>query len=376
MKKTEQFILNLGLCLGLMTPVLGADIQYPAKPFKDSFTVTGSPTNLYTAGRSVTVERPIQGDCCVIGGMVSVLAPVQRDMEALAGSLFLDKPVGSSVRLTAGNAVIDSFIGADLIALAGNLVTNRFSVIQGDAALAGGTIDLEGMIKGRAFIAGEEIVLNGPIAGEVMIRYEKSLTLGPLSQLKGKLNCFGPEPPLTTGPMTNVVYHPVHSLSSMLSRWTAVFGLPSLIKLAAWFFAAWLLTRLSPKILKILVSAQGSRVKDLFVGLGVILAGIVLLPLLLLTLVGSYAALLGGVVLVTLILFARLLAIFVLARWIRRIFEKRNHIELPFSWIGGAILILHLLGLAPGPACFVIALLSLVSLGALSRGLVQWNLDK
>ena len=376
MKKNERFILSLGLCLGLMTPVWGADIQYPAKPFKDSIAVTGKPTNLYVAGRSVTVETLVQGDCCAIGGMVSILAPVQRDMEALAGTLFLDKPVGSSARLTAGRVVINSSIGADLIALAGNLMTSHSSVVQGDAALAGKTINLEGAIKGRAFITGDEVILNGPIAGEVMVRYEKSLVLGPQSQLRGQLNCFGPEPPSATGTMTNVVYHPVHSFSSMLSRWTAVFGLPALIKLLAWFFGAWLLTKLSPKILKTLVSAQDSGSNDFLVGLGIVLVGIVFLPLLLLTLVGSYAALLGGTFLLTLILLARLLAIFVLARWMRRVFEKRNHIELPFSWVGGAILVLHLLGLVPWMACFVGALLSLISLGALSRGLVQWNLDK
>jgi len=373
-KKTKGFILNLGLCLGLAAPLLGADIKYPSKPFKDSLTVTGKPVNLYVVGRSVTVEAPVQGDCCVIGGMVSILSPVQRDVEALAGTLLLDKPVGSSARLTAGQVEINSSVGADLIALAGHLTVNHFSVIQGDAALAGKTIDLEGTIKGRAFIAGDEIILNGPIAGEVMVRYEKSLTLGPQSAFKGKLDCFGPEPPLGTTP--NMVYHPVHSFSSMLSRWTTVFGLPALIKLLAWLFAAWLLTKLSPRILKTFISSQGSWLKNLLWGAGVILTGVIFLPILLLTLVGSYAALLAGAVWVTLIILARLLAVFVLARWMRRVFEKRGNIELPFSWVGGAILVLHLLGLFSGLACLVIAFLSLISLGALSRGLVQWNLDK
>ena len=118
MKNIKRFILSLGLSIGLVAPTFGADIQYPGKPFKDSLNVAGKSTNLYAAGRFVTVEGPVLDDCFVIGWMVSVLAPVQRDVEALAGTVLLEKPIGSSVRLTAGHLVIHSSIGADLIGLA------------------------------------------------------------------------------------------------------------------------------------------------------------------------------------------------------------------------------------------------------------------
>jgi hypothetical protein len=369
------------LLVFLSAPVWGADIQYATRPFKDDITITAdrSVTNLYAMGRSVTVKGSVQGDLLAFAREVCVYAPARRDVEVSAGSLFLESPVGASVRIFTGHAFIDAPIGADLAALVGELVISPSSVIQGDMAAAGRKIDLEGSVKGRVFIAGDEVVLDGPVGGEATIRYEKNLTIGPRGRLAGKLECFGPQPPQVEvgASAPNVVYHPAHSLSSMLSRWTAVFGLPALIRLLAWLFSVWLLVKISPRIIiNSLASLPDAFGKDIFLGLVVALGALIFLPILFLTIVGIYAALLGGAFFVTLILLARLLAVFLLAWWLRLIFEKEKTTELPFSWVGAAILVIHFSGLVPWLSCVLISLLSIAALGTLTRLIFWWKTNQ
>jgi hypothetical protein len=350
-----------------------ADFQYPMSPFVQDLTLTGPKpvTNLYVAGRAVTVRTGVIGDLCAITGKARVESPVERDLEALTGSLYIENRVGQTVRFAAGRAKVDAVVGADLFGAAKNLTIGPQGMVRGDTALAGWNLKVQGSLGGRAYIAGGEVELDGPITGEALVRYEKSLQLGPGFRASGRLEVFGPESPrVADGAVApGLIYHPINNLSTILSRWTAVFGLPGLIRIGAWLLAAWILALLFPKPLDHFFESL-SFAKKLLWGALYILCALILVPVLLVTLIGSYLSLLLGFTLISLLLFARLLAVFLLAGWFHRLLKQKGPVT--FRWIAGTVFLLHFLGLFPGLAWGCLALLTTASFGILVPAL--WKL--
>lgn len=370
-------LLNLAVLAWLAAlPAWSADFLAVGSPFKESASLPAGQKakNLYAAASILSLDGPIQGDLCAIAGQIHLSAPVERNVEVFCGGMDLENRVAGNVRLAAGRAKLDSPLGGDLVALAGQLeITSRASV-RGDAVLAGRDITVAGPVGGRAWIAGTRVRLDAPIRGKTVVRYDQSLVLGKACRLPGKLECYGPRPPETPVgfPASNLDYHPAEGLAtkvSSLSRWTAVFGLPALLRLAIWLLSAWLLSRLFPQALAgFLRALQAHPWRNLGAGFLVAAAGLAGIPILFLTLVGSYIALMAGTLFLAALLAARLLAVFYLAFLLRRLLERKREASLPFRWPAGAILVLHLAGGVTWLGWILSAGLSLAALGALAFG--------
>jgi hypothetical protein len=364
------------LGFGMLTlPVWGADFMYPIKPFKDGILIPPTRTfkDLYVLGAAVTMESPVKGDLCLLGGRVQILASIRGNLESLARSIEVEDPVGGNVRVAAGGITVDSPIGGDLVAAAKKILFSEKAALSGDAVLAGDSIDLEGPVQGKALIAGNHVVLNGLVLGKSLVHYDHLLVLGSQCRLRGKLECYGPCAPLSEkgSVVSGVDYHFVESFgseSSRFSRWTAVFGLPALIRLSVWILSAWVLMRLFPNKLELfLKSAVGKFWTDLSFGFLILLVGIIGIPLLFFTIVGLYLALMAGLSFLTALLLSRLLSVFYLARLLRGAFEEKAPGPLTFRWVAGGILTLHLMGLIPWLGWFFPIGLSLASLGLVGR---------
>jgi hypothetical protein len=376
---------RLGLLIAWMGALAGplgaADFRVPAAAGDGSVIVpAGKPVkNLYAAGATVTVATKVLGDLCAAGGRVEVSASVEKDLMICGGDLAVQKPVGESLRLAGGKALLGSSIGGDLIAAGGQIHLTSKGQVAGDAALAGGDIVLEGPIKGRVWIAGGKVNLNGPLSGPVIVHYNGSLELGPLCQIRGKLECHGPSRPLISPSAVapNMEYNVETTPDSAGPRFlnfAGVFGLLALVRLAAWLLAAWLLTQLFLKPLRAVLGViETNPWRDLGLGLLILVGGMVGLPILFLTGVGYYTALIGGTLLMSALLLARLLAGFYLGLLLWRGLDKQNATtSIPFKWAAFGILVLHFVGLFPFLGWALSLGLSLIALGALSRLATQW----
>lgn len=330
--------------------------------------------NLYAAGATVSLKSPVRGDLTAAGGKLEILGSVERNLTAAGGDLKVAKPVGANARLVGGSVQVDGTVGEDLIAAAGRLLLSSGAAVKGDAVLAGGEITLDGPIQGRAWIGGGRVTLNGRITGNAVVHYDESLTLGPSCRLGGKLECYGPKPPLFEAEtlIPAVHFHVSPSSQDSASRFprlAGVFGLFGLIRLAAWILAAWILTLLLPRPLRAVLGViEMNPWRDLGLGFLIVLVSAVGIPILFLTAVGYYAALVVAAFLAAGLLLAHLLAGFYLGILLKN-FRRKGEREtfVPFRWVAAGVLALHLLGLVPLLGWLVSCGLGLLSLGAMFR---------
>jgi hypothetical protein len=276
----------------LGSTALAAEFISP-KP-EDGGNVTLSTTethrNLYAAGGNVTVNSTTIGDLYVAGGNVSVDGPVEEDINAGAGTLSINAAVGGDIRVMAGNVTINAPVGGDVLIAGGTVTLSSRSQIQGDVIAAGGTITVAAPVTGNVKIVGGSVTINSRITGTVMVRTDQQLTFGPQAVVAGAIRHYGTR---------EAVVQPGASISSInferqepRSRdWRGWMTAGLLVQFLGWLIVALIITRLMPRHVHALV---GSMASDPWVNLGIGFAGIILIPLavvvLLITLVGYYAA--------------------------------------------------------------------------------------
>jgi hypothetical protein len=341
-------------------PVWGADFFGHAQSINGSLVIpSGKPLqNVYAAASTVTLKVPTR---------------VKGNFYAAGRAITVDTSVGNNAHLAGREVGVGGTVGQDLIAVAETLGVLSTAKVGGDLIVAGLHVDIEGPIHGRAWIAGGQVTLNGSIGGGAVVRYDQGLSLGSGFRSNGKLTCYGPQPPQVEAFLTasDIDYHHQDRLLTgvfRLSRWASVFGWAALIRLAAWLLAAWLLVKLFPRHLAgILGTIQANPRRDFGAGLLAFILCLAGIPVLFMTLVGSYVSLVAASVFLTGMLLARILAVFYLGFLFRRFLEKKRTTSFPFRWVAGAILVLHLLGLIPLVGCLFAVFLTLTAFGALVR---------
>ncbi len=311
---------------------------------------------VYAAGQTVSIEKPVHG-CLYLAG---------DDLQVQAA-------VGGNAHLIGKKVWVDGLLGNDLIVLAQDLRLSPRSSLGGDLVGAGKDLLVEGRVQGGIWVVGNQVTLNGTVEGGGMVRFDHSLILGPNCRLKGKIICYGPNPPQVdpAAVAPGIDYRQKESVAigvHRLSRFGNIFGLPALVRLAAWLLAAWCLTLVFPGFPeRFWGRVEDHPARDLALGLLVFLAGAVLVPVLFLTLVGWYLSLAVGVLLLAALILARLLAFFYLSLFLWRFLETKKIKFPPFRWVAGSILVLHLLGAFPWIGTIISLGLSLTALGILAR---------
>jgi hypothetical protein len=326
-------------------PAAGGKLVLPPGDHKD----------VYAAGPSVDIDQPVRG-CLYAAG---------RDLE-------LSAPVGGNTHLAGRKVGVESTLSSDLIAVGEDLRLGPGSLLKGDLLGAGKDVRLEGTVEGRVFLFGNDVLVDGPVSGKVIIRFDHSLVLGPHCRIQGKVIAYGPDTPQKDplAQVSDLDFRQKDSIAvgaSRLSRWGDVFGLPALLRLAAWLLTAWVLARLLPKPLARLTGTMGKGfLSDMGLGILLAVAGLSAVTILLLTLVGWYLALTLGAFLATALLLSRILALFYMGVLLRKAVEKRTGMP-SFRWVAGSILLLHLSSGVPWFGCPLAASFTLASLGSLAR---------
>lgn len=171
----------------------GFDAHAQAEPRRDSAAQRTPGANVYTAGPTVRISAPVDGDLFAAGGQVVVERPVARDAALAGGDIELNAPVGEDVRAAGGQVNIDAAIGGEAHLAAGRLRIGPSGSVAGAAWLAGGEVEMQGRLAGGASVYAGHARIDGSVDGDLTVR-AGSLSLGPRARIAGRLNYQSREP--------------------------------------------------------------------------------------------------------------------------------------------------------------------------------------
>lgn len=257
------------------------------------------PSNLYVAGRQISVSGRIDGDLTAAGGKISLDGTVVDDVTVGGGQIRVAGQVGGDLRAAGGKLELSGRINGDLVVAGGVVRVLPGTIIGGDVVLAGGDVVLEGTMARSVKTVAGQLLLNGAISGPVGIRAE-SLVIGEHARLENELTYFSPKEASihssaqVGGPVT------FHLISGMDQNWlrflmgrlgVAFFILRFAMTLGAGLLGYWLLRKPTQELVEYSLKNFGGEFLRGFVLFFVIPPAIFLLAI---TIVGAPVAFLGG----------------------------------------------------------------------------------
>jgi cytoskeletal protein CcmA (bactofilin family) len=298
MKKITAITSLAALVLLVAAPVRAAEFLFPKQPQNGTVSVAASEAhkNLYTAGGNVFIEGKTSGDLFAAGGSLQIAGPVEQDLAAAGGSINISGNVGSNVRASGGSVNINGQVGGDILAAGGSIWLYSSNPVGGDVVAAGGNIVLERPVKGSAKIAGGSVTINSKIDGNVSIRASKSLVFGPNAQISGKIKYQGPAPAtVSDGAQLSAIEFTKTPGFNGLANIRKALGAFALLKFIAMLLAGLLLAHfLKKRVETVIKHTRDNPWANLGIGaLGAIAIPVTVL-ILLLTVVGYYAAIVVG----------------------------------------------------------------------------------
>ncbi|MEK7584101.1 MAG: hypothetical protein AAB490_02570 [Patescibacteria group bacterium] len=330
----------------------------------------GEYSDLYTAGGTVTVTRPIQGDLFAAGGEVGIHGSVGQDLFAAGGSLNVIAAVTGDAHLAGGSLTFLAPVGEDLLAAGGTIVVSPAATIGGDLRLAGGNIVVQGSVFGVTNIYGEEVYINSALGGPVSI-VAKKLTFGPQSNIPATVYYKGPrEAVVEDGAAVPNIQFTLQEFEKKPTHAPAFFAAGFFIMLLATLIAALLLLKFFGNTVRTVVTtAYGKPWASLGLGfVGLIVAPVAVI-ILLATVVGLYLAMLLVMWFVLAMLLTGLLsAIFtgaLLFKWIQKT------PDLQFSWwsVAAGVIVIGVLKLIPVIGWLLVLVIFLMVFGSVLQTL-------
>jgi len=215
---------------------------------------------------TVIVDQPITDDLIVSGGVVRISAPVQS-LIAAGGNVELNGPVEGDVIAAGGEVIINGDIG-------------------GKAVLAGGKVTVNGNISRNLIVYGGEVL----IAPSSTIGKDASISGGTVvnkGHVAGVLHVSGKQVEnLGTAGSTDIEIDKGEEWGLVFSFFKFAFGLGMLI------LGFILLTAAPKRFLGVAEDIRNSPLLDLAIGIAGLVAGLAILFLLMITIVGIPVAIL------------------------------------------------------------------------------------
>ena len=286
------------LALTLTTIAFFAPLHANAK---EDILVSTSSRSVYATGGTVAITDAVSGDLSVFGGILNVSAPVSGDALLSGLSITLQAPVSGDARMAGGSIAVEGSVTGDLLAL-GNSVTVS-GAAPAYALIAARNVTLAGGAAGSVSVYGNNVVLGGTFASDVHI-----VALGRIALLEGTIIQGGltyespqkahiPESASVLGEIKGASpsYLPsAEEVRNLLLAGVLVF---LLVRFLAGMILAGLAAGLLPELTRSIVAgtfgaSTTNRLMTLALGVGVFVAGPMLIVLLLLTFVGIGVALL------------------------------------------------------------------------------------
>ena len=189
MRKWSSFLIVFAI-LFVAQPVLAAEFIMPGKTGSTVVSDEGH-HNVYTAGGAVTVTSNVTGDLVAAGGNVLVQGDVEEDLMAGGGTVIVNGKVGGDIRIGGGNVTITAAVGGDVLAGGGTITLANSAQVSGDLVLGGGAVLIDAPIAGDVRIGGGSVNINSRIGGDVIIEADQELVFGSKSVITGKIKYRG-----------------------------------------------------------------------------------------------------------------------------------------------------------------------------------------
>ena len=189
MRKWSSFLIVFAV-LFVAQPVLAAEFIMPGKTGSTVVSDEGH-HNVYTAGGAVTVTSNVTGDLVAAGGNVLVQGDVEEDLMAGGGTVIVNGKVGGDIRIGGGNVTITAAVGGDVLAGGGTITLANSAQVSGDLVLGGGAVLIDAPIAGDVRIGGGSVNINSRIGGDVIIEADQELVFGSKSVITGKIKYRG-----------------------------------------------------------------------------------------------------------------------------------------------------------------------------------------
>ena len=189
MRKWSSFLIVFAV-LFVAQPVLAAEFIMPGKTGSTVVSDEGH-HNVYTAGGAVTVTSNVTGDLVAAGGNVLVQGDVEEDLMAGGGTVIVNGKVGGDIRIGGGSVTITAAVGGDVLAGGGTITLANSAQVSGDLVLGGGAVLVDAPIAGDVRIGGGSVNINSRIGGDVIIEADQELVFGSKSVITGKIKYRG-----------------------------------------------------------------------------------------------------------------------------------------------------------------------------------------
>ena len=351
--------------------------------------------DLYASGGKVLIDESVTGDVMVAAGSLIIGGSVGQDLHAAGGSVVVNAPVGDDLRAAGGDITLTSRVGGDLVVFGGSVTLTSGAVVEGDVVvgsgsliLAGtvqgdlrassGTVDFSGTIGGKArFEGADELRLGGRVAGDTTFSSDRAL-VGPGARFGGDVAYWleGGEMEFAPGIVAGEArFDP--SLKKRTPVVPMVREKPAAVA-GGLFGAFFAFTFLSGVVVLILLGIIFPRPfrragevlhREFWKSTGVGFLSFLALPaaaiLAMVTVVGMPVGALLLSVFAFAVMFSRVVAALVLARWIeRRRYREWGRGGLLLAAVG-LYLVIKLVGIIPFIGWLAVGLLVLASYGAL-----------
>ena len=189
MRKWSSFLIVFAV-LFVAQPVLAAEFIMPGKTGSTVVSDEGH-HNVYTAGGAVTVTSNVTGDLVAAGGNVLVQGDVEEDLMAGGGTVIVNGKVGGDIRIGGCSVTITAAVGGDVLAGGGTITLANSAQVSGDLVLGGGAVLVDAPIAGDVRIGGGSVNINSRIGGDVIIEADQELVFGSKSVITGKIKYRG-----------------------------------------------------------------------------------------------------------------------------------------------------------------------------------------
>jgi len=326
----------------------------------------------YAAGGLVQVDANINGDLVIGGGKILINGNVSQDLTVGGGDVTVAGEVADDVRIGGGNVQLSGIIKDDLFVGGGNVDITDSAFVGGDLVVGGGNLVLNGDVQGSVIAGLGNIVINGRVTGNVILHNADKITFGPKGRVMGNLWYKSRREYKFTDDQVagKVTYNPSDwpearefqkELPGFMVAFMAGFQLYALLSLL--FFGLFLLWIYRYFPLHVAARALESPLRDLGVGLIVLLVGPVIALLLMITIIGIPLGLIVLGLWMILLCVAKAIAAAIIGAKIVRINEKSSFLRMYGSFASGA-LIFVLLGLIPVFGWLLKIFLILTAIGA------------
>jgi len=323
--------------------------------------------NFLGVGNPVSQSGVVEGDTLLLGNQVTVTGETGADVLAAGILTRLDGVVTGDARVLGGTVTVTGSIAGDLIAVADTVEILSGAEIGGDVLLYARTASVAGDVGGSVKGSSNRLQINGAVAGavDVSVGY---LDLGATASITESVRYASRH--LLTQNIDTVVGGPVLRNDPVYINSDASLR-STVMPLIALLFATLLWLYLSRKTLDgIVVRTTANIPRSAVTGTVAFLVVPLIVFVLLLSLLGTYVALVVLVGYALLVLMACAVLPAVIGHWVMRFGKNQAQQATPLSILVGAI-VCGLLFLLPTVGVVMLFFLGIIVFGGLVESIIR-----